>query len=140
MPVNEVFLDTWALLAIVNRADAFHQTALELNKKLSVGRTLLVTSDWVLTEFLSSASRPPVRTGATEFVSALRSSTRITVIEATRNDWERVFAFFASHSDKAWSFVDCSSMLLCRDRNIRGVFTAHRHFEQFGLEILVKHG
>jgi len=138
MPINEVFVDTSALLAVVSRADALHRTAVLLNKELSAARTPLITSDWVLAEFLSGASRSPLRAGATQMVAALRSSSRITVVEATRKEWERVFAFYAAHSDKDWSFVDCSSMLICQDRGIRRVFTHDRHFLQFGLEVLLK--
>ena len=138
MPANEVFVDTTALLAIVNRADYLHSAASKVHRQLSATGTPLVTTEWVLAEFLGGASRPPLRANAANIVTALRSSSRMTVIEATHVDWQRAFAFFVQHADKAWSFIDSSSMLVCRDRGIRQVFTYDHHFRQFGLEVLLR--
>jgi predicted nucleic acid-binding protein len=138
MPTDEVFIDATALLAIVNRADALHSSAVALHRKFSASKTPLVTSDWVLAEFLGGASRPPLRASAMGMVAALKSSSRMTVIEATRADWERAFTFFCDHHDKSWSLIDCTSMLICRDRGIQRVFTYDHHFRQFGLSALLR--
>ena len=138
MPDNEVFADTSALMAIINRADALHPSAVALHHEFRTMRTPLVTSDWVLAEFLCVAARAPFRATATKAVALLKSSSRATIIEATRRDWDRAFDFFGQYHDKEWSLVDCTSMLICQDRNIRRVFTYDHHFRQFGLEVLLR--
>jgi len=138
MPANEVFIDTTALMAIVNRADVLHPSAVALNRQFAASNTPLVTSDWVLAEFLCGASRPSVRSNASNIVSALRSSSRTIIVEATRADWERAFTFFCDHHDKSWSLIDCTSMLICGDRGIQRVFTYDHHFRQFGLSVLLR--
>jgi len=138
MPANEVFVDTTALMALTNRADGLHLRAIALHREFAIANTPLVTSDWVLAEFLSAASRPPFRTNAIRIISTLKSLLRMTSVEATHNDWNRALEFFERHSDKTWSFVDCSSMLICQDRDIRRVFTYDHHFRQFGLEVLLR--
>jgi predicted nucleic acid-binding protein len=138
MPAHEVFVDTTALMALTSRSDSLHGRAVTLQREFAKKKIPLLTSDWVLAEFLSAASRPPVRAAAIRIVSALTSGAQITVVEATHGDWSRAFEFFERHTDKAWSFVDCSSMLICQDRGIRRVFTYDRHFAQFGLEVLLR--
>jgi len=138
MPDNEVFIDSSAMLAMISRTDALHPSATALNQQFLAAGTPLVTSDWVLAEFLCVAARPMLRSGATKTVALLKSSPRATIVEATRGEWERAFDFFERHSDKAWSFVDCSSMLICQDRGIRRVFTYDHYFRQFGLEVLLR--
>lgn len=138
MPDNEVFIDSSAMLAMISRTDVLHPTATALNRQFLAAGTPLVTSDWVLAEFLCVAARPMLRTGATKTIALLKSTPRATIVEATRSEWERAFDFFERYSDKAWSFVDCSSMLICQDRGIRRVFTYDHHFRQFGLEALLR--
>ena len=138
MPANEVFVDTTAFMALTNRADNLHLGAMALHREFAATNTPLVTGNWVLAEFLSAASRPPFRFNAIRIVATLKSLLRMTSVDATHRDWDRAFEFFERHSDKAWSFVDCSSMLICQDRGIRRVFTYDHHFRQFGLEVLLR--
>lgn len=138
MPADQVFVDTTAFMALTNRADHLHPRAVALHREFRTTSTLLVTSDWLLAEFLSAASRPPFRSSAIRMVATLKSLPRMTTVDATHRDWDRAFEFFGRHSDKSWSLVDCLSMLICQDRGIRRVFTYDRHFGQFGLEVLLR--
>lgn len=138
MPSGDVLVDTSALLAILNRSDALHDSAVRVHQQLIRDRTRLVLSDWILAEFLNAASKKPIRAAAIRIVERIRASPRTTVIPADRAEWQRAFAYFAQHKDKSWSFVDCSSMLICRDRDVRVVFSHDRHFEQAGLEVLLR--
>lgn len=137
MPAEEVFVDASAFVAVINKIDVWHERALQLHNELNRRKSPLVTSDWVLSEFLASASRPKGRIVAAGMIAALFSSSRTTIIEATRTGWNEAFQMFSSYQDKSWSLVDCSSMLICRDRGISRVFTSDRHSIQFGLEILM---
>lgn len=138
MANDDVFIDTSALTAIINEADALHPAAVELHNQFRAMQTRLISSDWLLAEYLCVASRPHFRARAAGAIRLLKSSPRVTIVEATRSEWERAFDYFERYSDKAWSFVDCSSMLICQDRGIRRVFTYDHHFRQFGLEVLLR--
>jgi predicted nucleic acid-binding protein len=137
LPTNQVFLNTSGLLAMINQSDELYPVAASVNIQLAAAKTPLVTSDWVLMEFLSGSAKSPLRPVGARMAHSLRNSRRTTVIEATRMEWDRAFELFRSYADKSWSLVDCSSMLICRDREISRVFTSDRHFLQFGLEILL---
>ena len=137
MPLDEVFVDASALVALVNSADGLHRQAVSLHQDLKKKEHRRVTSDGVLSEFLAGTSYPVLRNSAAELVEAFRTSARTTVLPGTREEWDRAFGLYRSHRDKRWSLIDCSSMLACQDRGITKVFTSDRHFLQFGLEILL---
>lgn len=83
------------------------------------------------------ASRKPLRRAAAGIVEDLRISTFATILEANRHDWDRAFRLFRARRDKGWSFVDCTSILLCGDLGIDAVLTHDHHFKQAGLSILL---
>lgn len=136
MPADAIFVDTWALLALINRDDARHAEAVALSRQFASEQRAILTTEWVLTEFLSGAARPPLRALAVESVHRGWRSTRYEVIPLNREDWQRGFEFYESHADKSWSLVDCLSILVCRARNITDVFTGDHHFEQAGLNAI----
>ncbi len=138
MAEGPVFVDTAALIALVNRDDALHGRAVRVQSELAGRATPYVTSDWVLSEFLGGAARRPLREAAIRAVERLRQSRRTTIVPATRVDWDRAFELFTSRADKDWSLVDCTSMLLCQDQAIRRVFTHDHHFSQAGFEVLLR--
>jgi hypothetical protein len=131
-----VFVDTWALLALINRDDAWHKQAVAVSRELSVQATPLVTSEWVLTEFLGGAAHPSLRALAVESVRQAYLSARFEIIAASHDDWQRGFELFQARTDKSWSLVDCLSILICQWRSITEVFSGDHHFTQAGLSIL----
>lgn len=138
IPDRSVFVDTAALLALVNSDDALHSKARRVQDELERSETRLVTSEWVLTEFLNhTAARDRRRTGVAA-VQVLLTSPRVAVLPATRAGWRAALALYTTRMDKEWSLVDCTSMLLCRGRGIDRVFTHDRHFQQAGFEVLLR--
>jgi uncharacterized protein len=137
VPGDQVFVDTVALLALINADDELHRRTVEVYNELSRDRAPLLTTEWVLAEFLNGASSLPMRAGALALHAALRASSRVTIVEVSHDSWERGLALYAARSDKEWSFVDCASMAECEPRQIRRVLTRDHHFKQAGLETLL---
>lgn len=137
MQSTTVFLDTSALLAILHLRDSLHIRAMEIYRRLSDERTEVVTSEWVLTELLGGAARPPLRGAAISAIERLRTSPRGKVIAASHEGWQAAFDRFASRKDKEWSLVDCSSMVICEQLGISRVFTSDHHFLQAGFDALL---
>jgi hypothetical protein len=138
LAIDEVFVDTSALLALLNRREQFHQSAATILFQLRAHSRLLVTTEWVLTEFLSSTSRIHLRSAAAEFLRSFISSPSVEVVAAMSLHWHAAFALFERRTDKEWSLVDCSSILICEERAIREVFTHDHHFEQAGFTVLIR--
>lgn len=137
MPANVVFVDTWAWLALINRDDAWHSQAIELSRQLHADSRPLVTTEWVLTEFLGAAARAPLREPAVQTVQRVRVTSRPRVIPAAHENWLRGFELFQARPDKAWSLVDCLSFQVCEELFITEVFTKDHHFVQAGFRILL---
>lgn len=137
IPADEVFLDTAGLLALLHSKDAHHAAAKQVMAQLGTSRTRLVTSQWVLSEFLASASSSVTRQAAVTVIRKLAASPDVDIEPASHESWSRAFELYAARTDKEWSHADCASILACQHRGIRRVFTADRHFEQAGLAILI---
>lgn len=136
MAAEAVLIDTWALLALINRDDQWHRPAAELSRELHARSRPLLTTAWILAEFLGGAARPPLRPLAIQGVQQLRASPRVEIVPASPGDWEEGFQLYQDRPDKSWSLVDCLSILLCQRRGVVEVFTGDRHFEQAGLRVL----
>ncbi len=137
MPADQVLIDTVALLALVNADDELHQRTASVYRTLAHERAPLLTTHWVLAEFLNGASSIAMRGSALKLHGALRASARVTIVEASSESWERGLALYSARPDKEWSFVDCTSISECELRNVRRVLTSDRHFKQAGLETLL---
>jgi predicted nucleic acid-binding protein len=136
---DPVLVDTWALISLANTRDAWHERVVEVSALLDkVGRPL-VTTEWIMSEFLAFMARPPARDPAVRMVDSIRASTVTEVVQASHEAWERGFQMYRARPDKAWSLVDCISVLVCEELRIEEVFTRDHHFEQAGLRILVPH-
>ena len=68
----------------------------------------------------------------------LRSAEDIEIVPASSELFSKGFAFFTSRPDKDWSFTDCISFVVMRERGITNALTADHHFEQAGFVALLK--
>jgi uncharacterized protein len=132
-----VFLDTSCLIALARKRDSLHHAATTPMRSLANDGAPLVTSEWVLAEFLSGTAHPSLRPRGVSMVQQLRASPVVTVVPASSGDFTRTLAFYQSRADKEWSFVDCSSILICENAGITRVLTHDRHFAQAGFTILL---
>ena len=60
--------------------------------------------------------------------------------EVIRHDAARLrsaLAVFADRLDQSWSFTDCASLAIMRERSITDVLTRDHHFEQMGFRALL---
>lgn len=133
-----VFVDTHALVAIVNADDAYHATAFEAFAELERSRSRVYTSDWVLAEFLTFASSRRTRVRAAGMVEEFRTAPLTTILQASREDWVRAFKLYRQRRDEDWSLIDCTSVVACKDLGIEHVLTHDRHFTQAGLTTLLR--
>ena len=106
-----------------------------------VQKSALVTTDYVLVEFLNALSRyePSVRSAGIRATRAILSSRGVMVIEASRQHMLEALDLYARRGDKAYSLTDCISMNEMRRRRITRVLTSDRNFEQEGFTILMRH-
>ena len=135
---NQVFVDTSALIAIGNKRDAFHAQAIEVNDRLVRSNSLFVTSNAVLLEFGNAFSTVNLKPFSIRLIDAVMQSKKWKSIVVDEQIMNRGFALYKQMADKDWGFVDCSSIVLAKSLGIKDVFSTDHHFEQAGLNILLK--
>lgn len=127
--------DTWFFIAQVNRGDADHGNVERLWRTIDHGR--FVTHDGVLAEFLTffGGLGPTLRLRVAQLVRSLPMH-RVEVVPQDRELFLKTLAFYEQRTDKAYSFADCMSMVVMRERGIQHVLTNDHHFRQEGFTVV----
>jgi len=132
--VKALFVDTagWTMLADEN--DPQHRTARTFRDDWLASAGMLVSSDFVMDETLTLIR---VRLGldaAERWWDQVEGSPRV------RWEWidparaEKARHWFFRWRDKDFSFTDCSSFVVMKERRIRAALTNDHHFAQAGFE------
>ncbi|RIK79941.1 MAG: PIN domain-containing protein [Planctomycetota bacterium] len=133
---SDVFVDTSAFFAMLDRNDQWHEAVKPLVARLERSGVHIVTTDYVLDETVTLLQVRGLRYVAGPWLDGiLAGSCEIVWKDAARFD--EVRRFYARHADKAWSFTDCFSFVVMRERGITQSLTADHHFAQAGFERLL---
>ena len=131
--MTEVFADTFYWIALLNPTDVFHEPA--INTPVA-GQ--IVTSLAVQLEVLDAFStRPSLRPLAMRFWQRTTDDSVVTVVPLHNTLLKQAIALFKARDDKTWSFTDCISFEIMRQRGITAALTADRHFRQAGFQTLL---
>ena len=135
--MSEVFVDTAYLIAIVREDDQWHTAAVEARQRLDGAS--FVTTDEVLTEFLTALSRggSRLRTQAVIRVREALGASDIRVVPQSRQSFMDGLARYESRSDKGYSLQDCIAMNVMEAGGITEVLTSDHNFEQEGFTIFM---
>lgn len=127
--------DTWFLVAHAHRRDPDHDQAERIWRTIDHAR--IVTHDGVLAEFLTFFAEygPVIRERVSRIVRNL-SLLRVEVVPQDRELFLKALALYDQRPDKAYSFADCMSMVVMRERGITHVLTNDHHFRQEGFTIV----
>lgn len=129
-----VFVDTSALYAIVNGAEANHPRASEVWRRLVADQAMLLTSNYVL---LETSALLQNRMGV-EAVRAFQEKA-VPLLHVEWIDERRhrtgVAAVLAAGRRKL-SLVDCVSFEVMRDHGVRTVFCFDDDFREQGFEVI----
>jgi uncharacterized protein len=136
--MRAVFGDTSFWVALLNPKDSLHAKARIVSN--SLGRTLVITSEMVLTEFLNDFGErgSSLRQAAAGFVEDLQRDPAIFVVPQTSPQFQEALSLYAQRSDKAWSHTDCASFQIMDRDDITQALTHDHHFEQAGFRALLR--
>jgi uncharacterized protein len=136
--MRTLFVDAVYWIALLNPRDALHQRAVAFSRSLN--RTLLVTTEMVLTELLNAfAERGTVfRRAATQLVQRLRQDANIRIVPQTSAQFDDALELYRSRQDKEWSHTDCASIRVMERENITEALTYDQHFEQAGYKAVLR--
>jgi predicted nucleic acid-binding protein len=124
------------LIALLSRRDQWHGKALAASRTL--GDRSLITTEWVLAEFLAffSAAGQVARRHAAERTRLIFDDPNIRVLSPSEAPFLDGLALYESRLDKGYSLADCISMNVMWAEGITDALTNDRHFMQEGFRIL----
>ena len=136
--MRKVFVDTVYFIAVSRGKDQWYEAAVDARRQL--GDVVLVTTDEVLTEFLTALSRGgrTLRTRGANAVQAMLEDPAVTIVPQSRQSFLDGVARYEQRLDKGYSLQDCISMNVMDAEGITDILTSDRHFEQEGFNILMK--
>lgn len=133
--MRQIFVDTSAWDALADSRDPHHDLALLFRQEIA-GQARLVITDYVLDELYTLLLLNVGYQGAISFKNKLDTLVEegivsvVWVTEAIAQEAWKVFEQF--NVDKKWSFTDCVSCVVMKQRNITEAFTFDHHFQQMG--------
>jgi uncharacterized protein len=137
MAVREVFADTSALYALVDRNDAGHAAAKREVGRLVGAERRIVTTDYIVAETVNLANARGGALVANRVLDLVEQSSGIRIEWIGPERFDAAKAFFRKHSDHAYSFTDCTSFVIMRELRLADALTTGRHFREAGFSALL---
>jgi predicted nucleic acid-binding protein len=132
-----MFADAVYWIAIANRKDQWHGHV--VNTVRSLGQALMITTDDVFDEFLTSYSGhcSTLRGTAVRTVEKAMANPLVTVLPQSRQSFLDGLTLYKARPDKGYSLTDCISMEAMRREGVTDILTHDQHFTQEGFTILL---
>ncbi|GAB6062358.1 type II toxin-antitoxin system VapC family toxin [Deferrisoma palaeochoriense] len=129
-----VFLDTSAILGLLNPADRVHETAKRIFFRLAADEVPLFTTSYVLVETFALLGRRFGLDAARSFQHKFVPLLRVVWVDETLHalaveEWLR-------RSVRQLSLVDVVSFLVIQEEDLPAAFAFDRHFEEEGFTLL----
>ncbi len=136
MAAGEVFADTPALYALIDRRDGNHPAIRAAVERVVKAGRFLVTTDYIVAETVNLANARGGRLVANRVLDLIEQSAGIRMEWIGVERFTRTKAFFRKHSDHNYSFTDCTSFIVMKEERISEVLTTDAHFREAGFKVL----
>jgi uncharacterized protein len=134
---REVFFDTSGFFSLLDSADPQHATA-EAWLSSERNRVRPVSTEWVIGEtctLLVARKRPHL---VARFLDYLDRSAALLLINPDDSLVRSAKLMIRRQAEHGYSFVDCLSFCLMKERRIREALTRDEHFEKAGYTVLLR--
>jgi predicted nucleic acid-binding protein len=130
-----LFADTYYWVAILKPNDQYKDIVSEKQKEIQENECRIITSELVLCEVCNTLSKHNIlpKEVIADFLSDLKHYSNMTVVSFNDINFDEVLGLFGKYSDKDWSFVDHSSILISKEFEISYILSGDKHFAQAGL-------
>ena len=134
-----IFVDTGALLALINRKDQHHHNAVSIFNNLQQQRARLLTTDYIIDETVTRIRYDTNHSLAVQFLNRIDlfvETNFLTVVEIDNSVLTEAKSLFCQYDSVRLSFTDCTSFVVCRINNIIEAFAFDNHFQIMGINLL----
>ncbi|WP_317105349.1 type II toxin-antitoxin system VapC family toxin [Chroococcidiopsis sp. SAG 2025] len=131
--MNQIFIDTGFIIALVSQRDQYHQQALELADRYE--NFSFLTTDAVLLEVGNALVRN-YKQQAIEVIEKFLDSDEVEIISLSSELFDRALTLYKQYQDKEWGLVDCVSFIVMREKGVNQALAFDQHFMQAGFQLL----
>jgi uncharacterized protein len=134
---SEVLFDTSGFFALIDECDPAHATASALLRKWA-GAMRPISTEWIIGEtctLLVARRRPHL---VARFLDYIDRSAALVLVNPDPVLLESAKVLMRRQADQGYSFVDCLSFSLMRERHIREALTTDAHFRKAGFVALLE--
>lgn len=133
---RNVFVDTSAWYALIDRRDADHKATSALVRRLIKEGVRLISTDYVLDESWTLAKARSGSDAALKLMTVLDKTAALELEWIGTERFEKAKILFRKYHDQAFSFTDCTSFAVMRERRITEAITSDDHFRIAGFRML----
>ena len=131
------FADTSYWMALSRKRDQYNRHAVVWNRFVIQTKSIIVTTEAVLWEWLNAFSDASTRAVAAEGYRRAHADARIQVVPFQPELIDSAVQLYRTRPDKSWSLTDCLSFVVMEGRQLTEALTTDRHFEQMAMKVMM---
>ena len=124
-------------MALSRKRDQYHRHAAAWNQFVIRTKSIIVTTEAVLWEWLNAFSDASTRAVAAEGYRRAHADQRIEVVPFQPDLVDSAVQLYRTRPDKSWSLTDCLPFVVMERRQLTEALTTDRHFEQAGMKAIM---
>jgi predicted nucleic acid-binding protein len=130
--VSAIFIDTSAIVALFDRKDRHHVKARKLLEIIKKKKVRLLLSDYIFDESVTTAMSHIGHDSAVKVGEFILESNIIDLVWLNTSLKMKAWQYLKRHSDKEYSFTDCTSFVVMKEKNIDNYFAFDDDFTKAG--------
>lgn len=129
------FVDTSFWCALYDLGDINHESAEKIWTILSEAPVKLITSDYIFDETVTVVSSRISHQAGVKLGKTLLESKVVTIVRVNQEYFNSGWTLLQSHSDKKYSFTDCTSFAIMQNFELDNALAYDHHFAQMGFAV-----
>ncbi len=134
----EIFIDTGAWIALLDRRDPYHAVIAALYPLLVERWPVWVTTNLVISEAYVNIQRRGGYAVAMQFITMLETASALHIVYSDEEAERTAREILRRYRDQDFSYVDAVSFAVMRSRNIANVVAFDHHFTVAGFNRVIQ--
>lgn len=134
---RSVFVDTSGWYALIDRRDSAHHSTVDAVQQLIREGARLLSTDYVIDESCTLVKARAGAGAALRLLDLLEGTAALDLEWVGVERFDRAKALFRKYRDQSFSFTDCTSFAVMRERRISDAITTDDHFRIMGFNLVL---